>query len=127
MPGMKDKIKKTINVPPNDIIDKLIYDRKVFIKGVIISKPYDVMFVLLGGNLSKPLGEEFAFKLSEFPNLRSASEQKLNNWELVADGIGIHWKDLDEDLSLKGFIRSALKKLKKETESKEYKELTAVI
>lgn len=128
---MKIKVKKTVNLAPKDPIDKLIYNRKVFIKGVIVSKPYDTLFVLLGGKFSKVLGEEFSFKLSEFSGLKSAGEKALNNWELVGNGIGIHWKDLDEDLSLKGFIRSALKRIKTERvkiqKNKEYKTLQAAV
>lgn len=87
------------------------------------------MVVLVDGSLGKAIGEELSFKISEFPGLRYASERKLSNWELVADGIGIHWKDLDEDLSLKGFIHSAFDKQRKENkkikESKDYRQLQA--
>jgi len=111
---MKQIRKKTVNIIPKDPIDRLIHNRSVFIRGVIISKSYNIMVVLLGGRLGKIFDGEIIFKLSEFPGLKSAGEEHLNNWRLIAGGIGIHWIDLDEDLSLKRFILSALSKAKKE-------------
>jgi len=129
---MKNKEKKTVNIPPKSPIDELIHSRKIFIKGVMVSKPDNTIVVLLGGGvLSRALGGEISFKLSEFSGLKSANEEELNNWELVGGGMGIHWENLDEDLSLKGFIISALKKIKlemsKAQNSKEYKTLTAAV
>jgi hypothetical protein len=49
-------------------------------------------------------GREIAVPLEWFPKLRDASEKELNNWRLIGDGIGIHWEDLDEDLSVEGFL-----------------------
>jgi Protein of unknown function (DUF2442) len=46
-------------------------------------------------------------KLSDFPKLRKATAKQLNHWKLISGGVGIKWSDLDEDLSLKGFIKSA--------------------
>lgn len=43
-------------------------------------------------------------KLSYYPRLKEATEQQLEKWQLISNGIGISWKDLDEDLSVKGFI-----------------------
>lgn len=43
---------------------------------------------------------ELAVPLDWFPKLRDASQQQLNNWRLIGDGEGIHWEDLDEDISV---------------------------
>ncbi len=43
-------------------------------------------------------------KLSHYPRLKDATEQQLQKWQLIGNGIGISWKELDEDLSVKGFI-----------------------
>jgi hypothetical protein len=37
----------------------------------------------------------------------------LLQYELIGDGIGIHWPLLDEDLSLKGFIQDELRRVVK--------------
>ena len=33
-----------------------------------------------------------------------ASKEQLENWELPGDGEGIHWPDVDEDLSVAGLL-----------------------
>jgi hypothetical protein len=50
-------------------------------------------------------------KLSAYPNLKNASSEQLQNYELIAQGTGIHWPQLDEDLSLKGFLQTELRNL----------------
>lgn len=40
-----------------------------------------------------------------YPRLRDASEEARNNWRLVGRGQGIHWEDVDEDLSVAGFLK----------------------
>jgi hypothetical protein len=39
-----------------------------------------------------------------FPRLTSASNAARDKWELLGDGEGIHWPDLDEDLSVEGML-----------------------
>jgi hypothetical protein len=39
-----------------------------------------------------------------FPRLISASSAARDKWELLGDGEGIHWPDLDEDLSVEGML-----------------------
>jgi hypothetical protein len=43
---------------------------------------------------------ELAVPLDWFPKLRDATKEQLNNWRLIGDGEGIHWQDLDEDISV---------------------------
>lgn len=45
-------------------------------------------------------GRTILVPLVWFPRLSSASEENLNNWELLGGGEGIHWPDLDEGLSV---------------------------
>ncbi|MEX0723023.1 MAG: DUF2442 domain-containing protein [Gracilimonas sp.] len=49
-------------------------------------------------------GREIAIPLEWFPKLRDASERQLNNWRFIGGGVGIHWEELDEDLSVEGFL-----------------------
>ena len=39
-----------------------------------------------------------------FSRLKTATKTQLSNWELIADGIGVHWPDLDEDISAAGLF-----------------------
>lgn len=49
-------------------------------------------------------GRSLSVPLAWFPRLNGASVQEREHWRLIADGIGIHWEDLDEDLSVKGLL-----------------------
>jgi Protein of unknown function (DUF2442) len=40
-----------------------------------------------------------------YPRLQHATVQERNNWRLIGDGEGIHWPDLDEDISVEGLLR----------------------
>jgi len=50
-------------------------------------------------------GRRIAVPLAWFPRLADASREKLENWELLGDGEGIHWPGLDEDISVAGLLR----------------------
>ncbi len=58
----------------------------------------DVLHVFLSD------GREIRIPLEWFPKLRDASPEERQNWRLVGKGIGIHWPDLDEDVSLEGLL-----------------------
>ena len=47
-------------------------------------------------------GRTVSAPLIWFPLLAKASKEELDNWELLGDGEGIHWPDIDEDLSISG-------------------------
>ncbi len=49
-------------------------------------------------------GRTISAPLVWFPRLSQASGEQLKNWELLGDGEGIHWPDLDEDLSVAGLL-----------------------
>lgn len=49
-------------------------------------------------------GRTVSAPLVWFPRLLSASPQQLENWELLGDGEGIHWPDIDEDISISGLL-----------------------
>lgn len=40
-----------------------------------------------------------------YPRLAHGSTIERQNWELIGPGIGIHWPDLDEDISIDGLLR----------------------
>lgn len=45
-------------------------------------------------------GREIAAPLEWFPRLRDASLAQRTNWRLIGGGEGIHWPDIDEDISV---------------------------
>jgi len=49
-------------------------------------------------------GRTISAPLVWFPRLSHASIKQLENWEILGDGEGIHWPDLDEDLSVAGLL-----------------------
>jgi hypothetical protein len=42
-----------------------------------------------------------------YPRLLSATKKQRAKWQTCAAGYGIHWPDLDEDLSTEGLLRGA--------------------
>ena len=52
-------------------------------------------------------GRTISVPLEWYPRLAAASPRQLENWTLCAAGYGIHWPDLDEDLSTEGMLRGA--------------------
>jgi hypothetical protein len=45
--------------------------------------------------------------LAWYPKLLGASPDQRKNWKIAGGGYGIHWPDLDEDLSTEGLLRGA--------------------
>jgi hypothetical protein len=52
-------------------------------------------------------GRELAVPLAWFPRLLEATEQQRLNWRLIGRGHGIHWPDVDEDVSVASLLRSS--------------------
>jgi hypothetical protein len=50
-------------------------------------------------------GRTISVPLAWYPRLLHASETQRNHWQIVGGGYGIHWPDIDEDLSAEGFLR----------------------
>jgi Protein of unknown function (DUF2442) len=44
--------------------------------------------------------------LTWFPRLLHATANQRQNFELLGDGEGIHWPDIDEDLSVGGLLQA---------------------
>ena len=42
--------------------------------------------------------------LAWYPRLSEATKEQLENYEISPSGYGIHWPELDEDLSVLGFL-----------------------
>ena len=52
-------------------------------------------------------GRTIAAPLAWYPRLLNASPGQRARWESAGAGYGLHWPDLDEDLSTKGLLRGA--------------------
>ncbi len=88
-----------------DSIEQLILESGLRIVSVAVHKQQDLMIIFLnsGAKLFSPVS---CFKL-----LSKGTEEQMNNYSLIGNGLGINWPELDEDLSLKGFLKDELKKL----------------
>ena len=49
-------------------------------------------------------GREVSAPLAWFPRLANATEQERNRWRLIGSGFGIHWPDVDEDISVERLL-----------------------
>ena len=49
-------------------------------------------------------GRTLAVPLAWYPRLLHASAEERQHWRLIARGRGIHWEDLDEDISVAGLL-----------------------
>ena len=52
-------------------------------------------------------GRTITVPLLWYPRLFVATEAQRGNWQVSAAGYGIHWPDVDEDLSTEGLRRGA--------------------
>ena len=49
-------------------------------------------------------GRELSIPLEWFPTLRKASNEQLNNWRFIGNGEGVHWDEVDEDISIENLL-----------------------
>ena len=49
-------------------------------------------------------GRKLEVPLAWFPKLLEATPRQRNHYRLIGNGVGIHWPDIDEDLSVSGFL-----------------------
>lgn len=96
----KDKI---VNKRATDPIDQLIFEEGLRMKNLWFDLELDLIIVLLNNKkmLKRPI--------SDFKQLAGAKEVQLKKFD--NDGIDIHWPDLDEDLSLRSFLKYELAKM----------------
>ena len=92
---------KIMNKKARDPFDVLIFEKGLRATDLIVYPAMDLMVVVLN------VGKAINLKISDYQRLKNATVGQLNKWTLIDDGIGFHWKELDEDLSLKGFIKTA--------------------
>ena len=52
-------------------------------------------------------GRTITVPLAWYPRLLHATPEQRQNWQISGGGFGIHWPDIDEDLSTEGLLRGA--------------------
>ncbi|MBW4513950.1 MAG: DUF2442 domain-containing protein [Timaviella obliquedivisa GSE-PSE-MK23-08B] len=52
-------------------------------------------------------GRTITVPLVWYPRLLNATSQQRLQWEICGGGYGIHWEEIDEDLSTEGMLRGA--------------------
>ena len=52
-------------------------------------------------------GRTISVPLAWYPRLLQGTPEQRSNWQIAGAGFGIHWPDLDEDLSTEGLLRGA--------------------
>jgi hypothetical protein len=77
------------------------FDIRIDPLAVAVSFTPDALRVVLAD------GRTISVPLAWYPRLFHATEEQRNNWRVIGGGIGIHWPDVDEDLSTEGLLRGA--------------------
>jgi hypothetical protein len=90
-----------------DAIESLIIKEGLRIEALDFHPEQDMMLVILNTKVA------LSQNLSAYPSLKRADKAQLQQYKLVGGGTGVHWPLLDEDLSLKGFLQSELRKVVK--------------
>jgi hypothetical protein len=49
-------------------------------------------------------GRTLSVPLAWYPRLWHGTSEERQHWRLIGDGVGIHWPDLDEDISIEGLL-----------------------
>ena len=62
-------------------------------------------------------GRTISVPLEWFPRLVYAAPEERNNWRLIGRGHGIHWEDIDEDISVEGLLEGVHSGIKRDTSS----------
>ena len=88
-----------------DSLDAVIFNDGLLIKAIDFHQELDLMLIVLN---TKAI---FHQKISSYPLLKNSTLSQLKIYELMGNGIGVHWPDLDEDLSLKGFLQDEIRKI----------------
>ncbi len=85
-----------------DPVEQIIFNEGLRIKAVHIHSDLDLMVVVLNN------GKLFRYPISQSKRLKNASEAQLNDFRLIGNGVGLHWPQVDEDISLKGILQEQL-------------------
>ena len=76
------------------------------ISAIEIEVPFAESITVTEDTLSIDLsdGRTISVPLTWFPRLLYSRPDERNNWRLIGKGHGIHWEDIDEDISVEGLL-----------------------
>ncbi len=86
-----------------DTLEQMIFDNNIRITKIDALPELDILLVILN------TGSVLQQKISNYPVLKNATTDQLNQYKLIGKGTGIHWPLLDEDLSLKGLMSNTIR------------------
>ena len=74
----------------------------MYVSAIEISVPDAMAVEVTEDSLTAELsdGRIISVPLAWYPRLVHATPEERNHWELIGSGEGIHWPDLDEDISV---------------------------
>jgi hypothetical protein len=49
-------------------------------------------------------GRKLSVPIAWYPRLANATPEQRKNWQILGPGVGFHWPDVDEDLSVEGML-----------------------
>lgn len=101
-PGTRTSARKAY-VRSDDPLDQLIHEGGLRIVDVEPLQHQGLLVVMLNS------GTPLMVRTAHFPRLAKAKPAQLEGWELIADGTAIGWEELDEHLSLKGFLMAEVR------------------
>ena len=50
-------------------------------------------------------GRTISVPVGWYPRLTHATRKERDNWKIIGGGQGIHWEDIDEDISVEGLLQ----------------------
>ncbi|OOP56504.1 MAG: hypothetical protein AYP45_08855 [Candidatus Brocadia carolinensis] len=74
----------------------LVFEHECLAQRVVFTEGSFIVYLNDGRNISIPL--------IWYPRLLNSNKQERDNYELIGDGEGIHWPDIDEDISVEGIL-----------------------
>jgi hypothetical protein len=94
---------RTPEVRSDDPLDQLIHEGGLRIVDVEPLQHQGLLVVMLNS------GTPLMVRTEHFPRLAKAKANQLSGWQIIADGTAIGWDQLDEHLSLKGFLMTEVR------------------
>ena len=70
------------------------------------NEPLAVGLAVTGTELVVTLsdGRKLSVPIAWYPRLANATPKQRRNWKILGPGVGFHWPDVDEDLSVEGML-----------------------
>ena len=90
----------TSSVNNYDALEQIIFEQGLRIRAVHAYPELDLMLFVLNN------GKVLRRKIAAFARLQEAEQSALDNYELLAGGVAVHWPQVDEDISLKGLLKA---------------------